>query len=122
MLKVINIMSIRISKNIDTNSIKHSNGLQSVEAIIENIASAINDPVKHKCQKIHRYMQSFLLDLIRSISSFEFFIQPLTNLELKLRIWEFIKLQISILVEINIQNLVLLHQIYTDDTTPYLLV
>lgn len=51
MLKVINIMSIRISKNIDTNSIKHSNGLQSVEAIIENIASAINDPVKHKCQK-----------------------------------------------------------------------
>ena len=122
MLKVINIMSIRISKNIDTNSIKHSNGLQSVEAIIENIASAINDPVKHKCQKIHRSMQSFLLDLIRSISSFEFFIQPLTNLELKLRIWEFIKLQIPILVEINIQNLVLLHQIYIDDTTPYLLV
>ena len=68
-------MSIRISKNIDTNSIKHSNGLQSVEAIIENIASAINDPVKHKCQKIHRYMQSFLLDLIRW-ATILLFVQP----------------------------------------------
>lgn len=122
MLKVINIMSIKISKNIDTNSIKHSNGLQSVDAIIENIASAINDPVKHKCKKVFSRMQAFLLDLIRSISSFEFFIQPLTNLELKLRIWKFIKLQIPILVEINIQNLVFLHQIYTDGTTPDLLV
>lgn len=114
-------MSIRISKNIDDNSIKYSNGLQSMEAIIGNIASAINEPVKHKCKKVRRYMQAFLLDLIRSISNFEFFVQPLTDFETELRLWEFIKLQIPIFLEINIQNLVLSHQIYTDDTTPDLL-
>ena len=114
-------MSIRISKNIDDNSIKYSNGLQSMEAIIGNIASTINEPVKHKCKKVRRYMQAFLLDLIRSISNFEFFVQFLTDFETELRLWEFIKLQIPILSEINIQNLVLSHQIYTDDTTPDLL-
>ena len=114
-------MSIRISKIIDDNSIKHSNGQQSMEAIIGNIASAINEPVKHKCKKVRRYMQAFLLDLIRSISNFEFFVQPLTDFETELRLWEFIKLQIPILSEINVQNLVLSHQIYTDDTTPDLL-
>lgn len=62
-------------------------------------------------------MQAFLLDLIRLISNFEFFVKPLTDFETKLRLWEFIKLQIPTLSEINIQNLVLLHQIYTDDTT-----
>lgn len=114
-------MTIKISQNINDNSIKHSNGLQSIDAIIGNIASAINEPLKHKCKKNRRRMQAFLLDLIRSISSFELFIQPLTNLESELRIWEFIKLQIPILSEINIQNLVLLHQIYIDDITPDLL-
>lgn len=114
-------MTIKISQNINDNSIKHSNGLQSIDAIIGNITSAINEPLKHKCKKIRRRMQAFLLDLIRSISNFELFIQPLTNLESELRIWEFIKLQIPILSEINIQNLVLSHQIYNDDTTPDLL-
>lgn len=114
-------MPIRINRKIDENSIKYSNGQQSMEAIIGNIASAINEPVKHKCKKVRRYMQAFLLDLIRSISNFEFFVQPLTDFETKLRFWEFIKLQIPILSEINIQNLLLLHQIYTDDTTPDLL-
>ena len=114
-------MSIKIIKTIDDNSIKHSNGQQSIEAIIGDIASEINEPVKHKCKKIRRHMQAFLLDLIRSISSFEFFVQPLTDLETELRLWEFIKLQIPILTEINIQNLAFIHQIYTDDTTPDLL-
>lgn len=114
-------MSISISKNIDINSIKYSNGLQSIEALIGNMVSSINEPIKHKCKKVRRYMQAFLLDLIRSISKFEFFVQPLTDFETKLRFWEFIKLQIPILSEINIQNLLLLHQIYTDDTTPDLL-
>lgn len=114
-------MSIRISKNIDDNSIKYSNGLQSMEALIGNMVSSINESVKHKCKKVSRYMQAFLLDLIRSISNFEFFLQPLTDFETKLRLWEFIKLQIPILSEINIQNLVLSHQIYTDDRTPDLL-
>lgn len=117
----VKIVSITISKTINDNSIKYSNGLQSMDAIIGNIASAINEPIKHKCKKVFSRMQAFLLDLIRSISSFEFFIQPLINLESELRIWKFIKLQIPILSEINIQNLVLLHQIYTDDTTPDLL-
>ena len=63
-------------------------------------------------------MQAFLLDLIRSISNFEFFVQPLADFETELRLWEFIRLQIPILSEINIQNLVFLHQIYTNDTTP----
>lgn len=115
-------MSIKISKTIDDNSIKHSNGQQSIEAIIGDIASEINEPVKHKCKKVHRHMQAFLLDLIRSISSFEFFIQPLTDLETELRLWEFIKLQIPILSEINIKNLVKLQVIYNDDTTPIFLV
>ena len=66
-------MSIRISKNIDDNSIKYSNGLQSMEALIGSMVSSINEPVKHKCKKVRRYMQAFLLDLIRSISNFEFF-------------------------------------------------
>lgn len=113
-------MTIKISQNINNNSIKHSNGLQSMDAIIGNIASAINEPIKHKCKKVFRRMQAFLLDFIRSISSFEFFIQPLTNLEAELRIWEFIKLQIPVL-KVNIENLVLLHQIYIDDITPDLL-
>lgn len=114
-------MSIKISKTIDDNSIKYPNGQQSIETIIGDIASEINEPLKYKCKKVRRHMQAFLLDLIRSISNFEFFIQPLTDLETELRLWEFIKLQIPILSEINIQNLVLLHQIYTDDTTPDLL-
>jgi len=114
-------MTIKISQNINDNSIKHFNGLQSMDAIIGNIASEINDPIKHKCKKVFSRMQAFLLDLIRSISSFEFFIQPLTNLESELRIWEFIKFQIPILSKINIQNLVLIHQIYIDDTTPNLI-
>lgn len=114
-------MTIKISQNINDNSIKHSNGLQSIDAIIGNIVSTINEPIKHKCKKVFSRMQAFLLDLIRSISSFEFFIQPLTNLESELQLWEFIKLQIPILSKINIQNLVLLHQIYIDDTTPDLL-
>lgn len=114
-------MSIKISKTIDENSIKYSNDQKSIEAIIGNIASAINEPVKHKCKKIRRYMQAFLLDLIRSISNFEFFVQPLADFETELRLWEFIRLQIPILSEINIQNLVFLHQIYTNDTTPDLL-
>ena len=103
-------MSIRISKNIDDNSIKYSNGLQSMEALIGSMVSSINEPVKHKCKKVRRYMQAF-----------EFFVQPLTDFETELRLWEFIKLQIPILSEINVQNLVLSHQIYTDDTTPDLL-
>ena len=41
-------MSIRISKNIDDNSIKYSNGLQSMEALIGSMVSSINEPVKHK--------------------------------------------------------------------------
>lgn len=114
-------MTIRINRKIDENSIKYSNGQQSMEAIIGNIASAINEPVKHKCKKVRLYMQAFLLDLIRSISNFEFFVQPLTDFETELRLWEFIKLQIPIFLEINIQKLVLSHQIYTDDTTPDLL-
>ena len=114
-------MSIRISKNLDDNSIKYSNGLQSMEALIGSMVSSINEPIKHKCKKVRRYMQAFLLDLIRSISNFEFFVQFLTDFETELRLWEFIKLQIPILSEINIQNLVLSHQIYTDDTTPDLL-
>lgn len=114
-------MTIKISKTLDNNSIKHSNGQQSIKAIIGDISSAINEPVKHKCTKVRRHMQAFLLDLIRSISSFEFFIQPLTDLETELRLWEFIKLQIPIFSEINIQNLAFIHQIYIDDTTPDLL-
>lgn len=114
-------MTIRINRKIDENSIKYSNGQQSMEAIIGNIASAINEPIKHKCKKVRRYMQAFLLDLIRSISNFEFFVQPLTDFEIELRLWEFIKPQIPIFLEINIQNLMLSHQIYTDDTTPDLL-
>ncbi len=51
-------MSIRISKNIDDNSIKYSNGLQSMEALIGSMVSSINEPVKHKCKKVRRYMQA----------------------------------------------------------------
>lgn len=115
-------MPITISKTIDENSIKHSNGQQSIEAIIGNIASAINEPVNHKCKKVRQYMQAFLLDLIRSITCFEFFIKPLTNLEAELQIWEFIKLQIPILSNINIKNLVKIKVLYNDDTTPFLLI
>lgn len=66
-----------ISQRNEYNSIKYSSGLQSMEAIIGNIASAINDPAGHKCKKTMRYMLAFFSDLIRSISSFEFFIFPL---------------------------------------------
>ena len=114
-------MSIIISKNIDDNSIKYSNGLQSMEALIGSMVSSMNETIKHKCKKVRRYMQAFLLDLIRSISNFEFFVQSLTDFETELRLWKFIKLQIPTLSEINIQNLVLSHQIYTDNTTPDLL-
>ena len=38
-------MSIRISKNIDDNSIKYSNGLQSMEALIGSMVSSINEPL-----------------------------------------------------------------------------
>ena len=51
-------MSIRISKNIDDNSIKYSNGLQSMEALIGSMVSSINEPVKHKCKKVRRYMRN----------------------------------------------------------------
>lgn len=114
-------MTIKVDKNINDNSIKHSTGIMSMDAIIGNIACAVYDPVKHKRKQVYSYMQAFFLDLIRSISSFEFFLQPLKDLEAELQIWEFIKLKTPNLSEINIKNLIKIHIIYNDNTTPDLL-
>ncbi|MBD5401770.1 hypothetical protein HDR58_03065 [bacterium] len=113
---------MQITKNINDNSIKYSSGLQSIEAIIGDIASAINEPVSHKCKKVIRYMQAFFLDLFRAITSFEEFVSFLVDAESELHLYEILKFQIPILSVINIQNLVKLQPIYIDDMTSNLLV
>ena len=115
-------MSFTTSSKIDNNSIKYSNGLQSMEALIADMVSSINEPVRHKCKKIRQYMQAFLLDLIRSIATFEIFILPLKDLEAKLRIWEILQLKIPILSEINLKKVIQIQVFHNDDTTPILLV
>ena len=55
-------MTIKTDNIIDNNSIKYSNGLQSMEALIGSMVSSINESVKHKCKKVRRYMQAFLLN------------------------------------------------------------
>lgn len=113
---------MQITKNINDNSIKYSSGLQSIEAIIGDIASAINEPVSHKCKKVIRYMQAFFLDLFRAITSFEEFVSFFFFFESELHLYEILKFQIPILSVINIQNLVKLQPIYIDDMTSNLLV
>ena len=113
---------MQITKNINDNSIKYSSGLQSIDAIIGNITSAINEPVRQKCKKIRRYMQAFFLDLFRAITSFEEFISVLVDLESVLHLYEILKFKIPILSTIDIQHLVKLQPIYIDDTTSNFLV
>ena len=115
-------MSVSITLKIDNNSIKYSNGLQSMEALIADMVSSINEPVRHKCKKVRQYMQAFLLDLIRSIATFEIFVLPLNDLEALLRIWEIFQLIIPILSEINLKKVIQIQVFHNDDTTPILLI
>ena len=109
-------MSIRIDKNINNNSIRYSSGVVTEDSVIQNICS------KHKCEQTLRYMYAFFMDLIRSITNFVFFIQPVLNVETELKIWSFLTLQIPTVTEENLKNLVKIRIISDTDIIPYLLV
>lgn len=113
---------MNMDRKVDKDSLKYPSEFQSMEALIGNIASAINEPEKHKCKKIRKYMQAFILDLMRSISDFELFISPLYNLEDMLKIWDNLQLKIPILSEIKIKTATPIKVFQNDDTAPILLV
>lgn len=115
-------MSIRIDKNINNNSIKYPSGVVTEDSVIQNICLRINAPTKHKCEQTLRYMYAFFMDLIRSITSFVFFIRPVLNVETELKIWSFLTLQISTVTEENLKNLAKIRIIPDTDIIPYLLV
>lgn len=114
-------MAINVSTTKDK-TLKFSNGIQTEESIIGNIASFINEPVKHKCRQVLKYMQAFLLDLIRSIPRFEDFIEILVTQISILKTWLTLELQNPTLQEAHIRKLVCVNIVYNNDTTPALLV
>lgn len=115
-------MSIKIDKNINNNSIRYSSGVVTEDSVIKNICSKINTPTKHKCEQTLRYMYAFFMDLIRSITNFVFFIQPVLNVETELKIWSFLTLQIPTVTEENLKNLAKIRIIPDTDIIPNLLV
>lgn len=109
-------------QNIDAESLRHPSDIQSLDAIIGGIATAINDSVKHRCLKVIKYMRAFLLDLIHAIARFDLFMLPLLDLEFWLNLQKKLYQTSFEPVPIPIRDLIQIRIVYSTDNTPELLV
>lgn len=115
-------MTTITTQKTDLASLKCPSGIQSMDAIIGCIATAVNDSVKHRCLQVLKYMRAFLLDLIHMIARFDLFMLPLLDLEFQFNLQKK-HYQASLGgIPIPLRDLIQIRIVYSTDNTPELLV